>query len=86
MSFLGIKHGSQKTPGEISKLERHPNGHVKKNPIIDDSLLMMSVGLSENTCTSFVTSQSLDLINSGEWVDYTNNSGVSTAVIESKRL
>lgn len=91
MSFLGIKHGSQKTPGEISKLERHPNGHVKKNPIIDDSLLMMSVGLSENTCTSFskgqcVTSQSLDLINSGEWLDHTNNSGVSTAVIESKRL
>lgn len=43
---------------------------------------MMSVGLSENTCTSFskgqcVTSQSLDLINSGEWVDYTNNSGES---------
>lgn len=86
MSFLGIKHGSQKTPGEISKLERHPNGHVKKNPVTDDSLLMMSVGLSENTCTSFskgqcVTSQSLDLINSGEWVEYTNSSGVSTEVI-----
>lgn len=53
MSFLGIKQGSQKTPGEISKLERHPNGHVKKNPVTDDSLPMMSVGLSENTCTSF---------------------------------
>lgn len=82
MSFLGIKHGSQKTPGEISKLERHPNGHVKKNPVTDDSLLMMSVGLSENTCTSFskgqcVTSQSLDLINSGDWVEYTNSSGES---------
>ncbi|XP_061186753.1 uncharacterized protein LOC133194862 isoform X1 [Saccostrea echinata] len=78
-SFLGLKEDSKKTVGELSKFERQSNGHIRKYSVMnDDPMISCQIGL-DNTATyhksQSVTTQSLDLINSGDWVRYKNSNG-----------